>query len=202
MRREGVNAVTSARWLFIVIAATVIAHLGCGGSKADRLPEARAALARADSGGAAIYAPELYQEASDLLARAEDAWRLGHRGESRDLAGDCMRLSRRAIREAEENQAKAREAAEASMHRLEEAVARARDAVSNMMLGVTPPEMAQARADLDRVEEMLRSVRKAFQHGLYFDAREMAETAEGEAVSIEEGAKVAANIGGRDPSSL
>ncbi len=192
-----------ARFSFAVVLGVVLAGPGCGRSKADRLSEARAALAAADSSGASLYASELFEEAAQMLARAEEERRLGRHDDARDLAGECRRLSRRAAREAEDNRARARGAAMVSLRRLEDAVERANEAVSNMMLGVTPPELAQARADLEHLEQLLGNVRKAIERGFYLDAREMAESAESEAVSIEEGAKVAANVGGgRDPSSL
>lgn len=176
---------------------------GCASPRTDRLAEARAELSAADDAGAPLYASDLFEEANGLLARAEEEWRLGRHGEARELAGESARLSRRAVREAEANRSRARSEAVAGLHRLEEAVSRTRDAVLNMARGTTRPELAQARADLERLELMLANVRRAIERGLYLDACEMSEEAEGEAVSIEEGAKLAAILrAGRDPSSL
>jgi hypothetical protein len=190
-----------ARAVVLVVAAAVSIS-GCSRAEHDRLAEARAAFSEADHAGASLYAPELFEEAGSTLARAEEEWRIGRHASARDLAGESARLSRRAVREADANRDHAKGEAVAGLRRLEDAVERAREAVANMVRAATAPELAQARADLERLELMLSNVRKAIEHGLYLDAREMTEAAEGEAVSIEEGARLAVVLGGGGDSTF
>jgi len=191
------------RAIALVVVTLAIVSIGaCAPARNDRMPEARAALSEADHAGAPLYAPELFEEASSTLARAEEEWRIGRYGSARDLAAESARLSRRAIREADENRDRAKGEAVAGLRRLEDAVGRTREAVANMVRAATAPELAQARADLERLELMLTNVRKAIEHGLYLDAREMTEAAEGEAVSIEEGAKLAVVLGSSNESTF
>jgi hypothetical protein len=180
----------------VLALASLFALSGCTSPRADRIAEARAALASAEQAGAPLYAPDVFEDASGLLARAEESWRRGHHRQARDLAGESTRLSRRAVRDADANRSRARSEAVASLRRLEEAVDAARDAVANMARGATLPELAQARGDLDRLEQMLVNVRRAIEHGLYLDARQMSKAAENEAASIEEGARLAVLLGG------
>ena len=172
--------------LIIVLSMGLSALVACGEPPDKEMQQAQGAIDAARAAGAARYAAAEFTAATEALQRAHEAAKARDYRLALNHALDSRERAQNAAREAADNKATTRVAADRSLSSAGDALAALRAQIADLEVRKTPAKvLAGPRQALEGAERHLQEAREALERGDFVAATTAADAASGVMADIQ-----------------